>query len=69
MRANEERETAMARKLFPYDRESFSTQEAGTSIQRQREMIQAVAAEYHATIDDSYALERSRRVWILRGKR
>jgi hypothetical protein len=56
MQGHEERENGMARKLFPYDRESFSTQEAGTSVQRQREMIQGIAAEYQAVIDDSYAL-------------
>lgn len=47
----------MARKLFPYDRFSPGPLQAGgTSAPRQAEMIQAVATEFKATVDDSYAL-------------
>lgn len=56
MVAKVERNEGMARKLFPYDRESFGTQAAGTSQQRQKEMIAAIAAEKKAVVDDSYAL-------------
>lgn len=52
----EERNSSVARKLFPYDRFSDDPQEAGTSAQRQAEMIRSTAAEYDAEIDNSYSL-------------
>lgn len=56
MRQTDERMNNVARKLFPYDRFSDDMQQAGSSAERQAEMIRSVAAEYKAEIDDSYAL-------------
>lgn len=51
-----EKETEMARKLFPYDRFSYATQEAGSSEERQLEMVRAVAKEFKAEICTDYEL-------------